>query len=470
MLSWLALSLLLFLTGCSSGGPGSGPAGGLLSTTVVYLADQDGNDVFELYLAGSGAKLNPDLTGGKDVISFAVLPDKNGVIYIADQDTDNQFELYRVNFASPKTSTKLSGSLAGLTADVDQFLLLPNGAGVVYQADQNVLGTKELYLVLFATPGTQTRLVPGQHIGGAFDVSPDSLAVLYVTQQAPSTQNELYRVLLAGGGSTKLNGSINGGNVTHFQIAPNSTTVVYRSDQLTLGVFELFHVSTLAPGSSVRLNRALVNGNVGSQFAVTPNSGAAIYLAEETTVGRVELQQATIVAIPVHTTLNGNLGVTGGSVSGFAIAPNGSFVVYQADQDIFGVKELYHVVLSPLGAPLKVNPIIVNPKSVDSFSITPDSGAVVYIADQTTTAKHEIFRVAISNLGVSSLPLNGTLAVGRNVSSFGVLADNATVVYLADQTTVNVTEFFRVAVTDPGNSVKMNAGLVGGGNVTGFAF
>jgi hypothetical protein len=58
----------------------------------VYLADQDIAGVFELYLEGSGTKLNPALAVGRTITSFALTPDAAAVVYIADQDQDDVFE------------------------------------------------------------------------------------------------------------------------------------------------------------------------------------------------------------------------------------------------------------------------------------------------------------------------------------------------------------------------------------------
>ncbi|MBH0204124.1 MAG: hypothetical protein HP496_17965 [Nitrospira sp.] len=469
MWSWLALPFTLLLSGCPDGGGGLVP-GALLSSPVVYRADQDTNDVFELYMASSGTKLTPPLSGLQNVTTFAVLPDKSGVVYIADQDNNDVFELYLVRFAAPGSSTKLSGAIAG-TQDVDQFVLLPNGSGVVYLADQDTPGTKELYFVSFSSVGTQTRLL-AQPSGGAFDVSPDSSAVFYIANSG-SGQNELFRVLLSGGNPILLiSGPLTGGgNVTHFKIAPNGTTIVYRADQRVNERFELFYVTTSSPGSSVTLNGDLAlvpGGDVNTTFAITPNSGAVLYQADETTDGIVELYRATIAASPVRNKINGIL-VVGRNVSSFAIAPNGAFVIYKADQDIIGVQELYRVVLSPLGPAQKVNPVIVAPKSVQSFGIAPDSGAIIYIADEITAGEHELHRVSSSVLGTSTI-LNGTLTAGGNVTSFGVLSDSSMVFYLADQATLGVTELYRVAVASPTSSIQSNGPLISGGNVTGFAF
>ena len=121
----LLVAASLCLTGCPSdnGGGGAVPASG---GTVVYLADQDIAGVFELYLEGSGTKLNPALAVGRTITSFALTPDAAAVVYIADQDQDDVFEIYRVNLASPGASTKLNGALVA-GGDVVQLAVTADG-------------------------------------------------------------------------------------------------------------------------------------------------------------------------------------------------------------------------------------------------------------------------------------------------------------------------------------------------------
>src|SRR5688500_4876676 len=130
----LLVAASLCLTGCPSdnGGGGAVPASG---GTVVYLADQDIAGVFELYLEGSGTKLNPALAVGRTITSFALTPDAAAVVYLADQDQDDVFEIYRVNLASPGSSTKLNGALVA-GGDVVQLAVTADGTAVVYRADQ----------------------------------------------------------------------------------------------------------------------------------------------------------------------------------------------------------------------------------------------------------------------------------------------------------------------------------------------
>jgi len=71
-------------------------------TRVVYVADADTDDVFELYAVNPDGtdfqKLNPALVAGGDVsFDFAISPDGTRVVYRADADTDEVVELYAVN-------------------------------------------------------------------------------------------------------------------------------------------------------------------------------------------------------------------------------------------------------------------------------------------------------------------------------------------------------------------------------------
>ena len=79
---------------------------------VVYHADQDTDGVDELFsvpLDGSSAptKLNGALVSGGDVpFPFEISPDSSRVVYFADQDTDEVFELFSVLLAgTPEEAT-----------------------------------------------------------------------------------------------------------------------------------------------------------------------------------------------------------------------------------------------------------------------------------------------------------------------------------------------------------------------------
>lgn len=78
------------------------------SSRVVYLADQDTDEVQELYSVpiggGTPVKLNGPFVTGGDVWPFSISPDSSRVVYRADQGTDEVYELFGVKI---KTDTCL---------------------------------------------------------------------------------------------------------------------------------------------------------------------------------------------------------------------------------------------------------------------------------------------------------------------------------------------------------------------------
>ena len=491
--SFLLIAAAAFMmTGCPGDDGGTSSGGSLASSgNVVYLADQNTDGVFELFLTSSGVKLNgPLASGASGVVSFALTPDKSAVVYIADEKTVGVFELFQVNIATPGVSVKLNGTLLIPQADVESFVITPDGTSVVYSADPQFDQVFEVFRVLFATPQASTRLNPPLALGQTvtkFSVTPDSTRAVYVANQDPLnlSVDELYQVaFLNPQNPTKLNVALPAGrNVTDFSITPNGGSVVYLADKNFLNVFEIFLSPMTGPGSVNSLNPPLSTPKTVTAFAATPDSTAVIYRADETTPGTFELYRVAFGSPQTSVKLNGTL-TPGGNVSTFSIAPNGSSVVYSADQIIFGVVELFRVALSqPTPGPAqKINPNYTAPQSVSAFAIAPDSGAAVYLANQAPTNVLQLYRVPFSCLQAnppsscpqaippptSLPPLNGPLA--GNVSSFAVSPDSTLVFYLADQTTFGVTELYAVNVGSPGSSSKLNGQLVTGGNVTAFTF
>src|SRR5262249_43497356 len=133
------------------------------SSRIIYRADQQADQVFELYGApatgGAITKLNGTLANGGDVDGGALRfsPDGSRVMYIADQDTDEVLELYSVP-SGGGAGLKLNGSLV-LGGNVVSGSAKFNAAGnrVLYTADQNVNEVFELFSVP-ASGGAPTKL------------------------------------------------------------------------------------------------------------------------------------------------------------------------------------------------------------------------------------------------------------------------------------------------------------------------
>jgi hypothetical protein len=471
-------AVCLLLAGCSSSDNGTSVTPTVGPGTVVYLADQTTVGVFELFLATSGTKLNPPLAANRSVTSFALTPDATAVIYIADQDFDDVFELYRVSLATPGVSTKLNPAFAlgsgsdvvefAVTPDntsvvyladqsindvfelyrtvffgglntklnpnyvlgqnVDTFVVLPNSTGVIYRANQDTVGVNELYSLLFATAPANVRLVApplvvGQNVG-AFAATPDSLNVVYIANRPlTSDPNQLFIVPAAGGANIKLNGVlVLNGNVTGFAVTPDGLSVVYRADQDVDEVFELFRVLLAAPGVSSKLNGPLVAGGDVTSFGVIPDNSGVVYIADQNTDEVFELFRTVFSG--GNSQLNPSFTtppfVGTEDVVDFVLFPNGTGVVYRADQNTDGINEIYRVVFGFPGS-VRLNPALVTVgQNVATFTVAPDSLSAIYRANQTNVAVIELFRTMFSSPGTSTQLNNPPLTPGKNVANFAV--------------------------------------------------
>ncbi len=168
-----AVPFQLYVTAVDgSGSPtllaGTSHAGEFLLTMdrVVFVAEQTPG-VLELFSApvdGSSAatKLSGAMTTGGNVVTegagrrraLTITPDGQTVLYVADQDVDEVFELFSVPTDGSAAPTKLSGSMtAGGDVEVDHALsyfsalVPPSGDAALFLADRQTDGLVELFSV-----------------------------------------------------------------------------------------------------------------------------------------------------------------------------------------------------------------------------------------------------------------------------------------------------------------------------------
>ena len=487
-------SLSIAVVACSGGDGGNSSSSPSAASTerIVYLADQDINEVFELYLAGSSIKLNPPLSAGKNVLDFQITPDKTAVVYRADQDTNDVFELYRVSFATPGVSTKLNSPLP-VGGDVWSVVVTPDSSSVLYVADQTTDGVSELYRVPFATPGVSTKLngplVPGGNVFFDIGMTPDSSAVVYRATQATANIIELYRAPLATSGlSIKLNGELPpNADVNSFRITPNGTVVVYTVLQrinINGSEFdrfeELYSVALATPGLSTKFSSPVAPGGalgpsvLVGHYLITPDSSAIVYALSDLLGDFISFLYREPFAIPRQSTEL--VGPTSSlpNVRTFALRPDSSGVVVETNQvprhELFLISFATPAVSTKLNGPLVVAGRVPNEDDI-AYAIAPDNSSVVYVTDQTTPDVNELHRVPFATPGVST-KLNGPLVVGGGVLGaftgrppFHITPDSSAVLYRASETTVATFELYRVPFATPTVSTKLNGPLTSGGNV-----
>jgi len=156
---------------------------------VAYVADEETNDVFELFvvpvdkvtsenavkvsgllMAGSGIK---EIAAGE--YAFAWAPDSSRVAYLADQSTVNVIELY-TNLPEGSSNINVSGELA-FDREVEEFSWAPNSSRIGYTAKQVGIDILNLFSALPGVTRSSTQisngLTPGQVVQ-SFKWSPNN--------------------------------------------------------------------------------------------------------------------------------------------------------------------------------------------------------------------------------------------------------------------------------------------------------
>jgi len=335
---------------------------------VVYMADAVEDEAYELFgvpFAGGREplELTSDLVRGPvlgDVLEHRVSADGAWCVYRADQDQDEKFELYRADAYGRGESLRLSAAL-GPGLDVSSFRLAPDGAEVLYRAGVGAAGPTELWSVPTASGAPARRLsASGGHVSEDYAFTPDGATVVYAASALPDGKFELFSV--RADGSTppvKLSGTLTtGGRVfardvpsaePAFRLAPDGFHVVYAADARVFELHELFSAPVDGSAAPLRLNPDLVqNGDVA-------------FSKEDGLLAR--------------------------------IAPRGGRVLYLADQEQDGRRELFSVPLDASAPALKLNPVLVAGDAGVPL-LTGDGTRAVFTARSASPARMELYSVA----------------------------------------------------------------------------
>jgi Tol biopolymer transport system component len=204
------------------------------SSLIAYIADQDTVNVVELYTAppdGSANNLvsaiDPIAVPGSNVTTFSWAPDSTLIAYLADQETNDVNEL----FTSPPDGSgndKVSflDPIAVPDGDVLMFIWAPDSSRIAYRADQDTDNVFELYSSL--PDGSVNNLVsaidpiavPGSNVV-AFKWAPDSSRIAYVADQDTDNVFELFSSPADGSGNGNISGLlVPNGNVSAFEYEP----------------------------------------------------------------------------------------------------------------------------------------------------------------------------------------------------------------------------------------------------------
>lgn len=380
---------------------------------VLYVADQEQDEVFELYCApldGSqpAVKLSAVLVPGGDVVLSTppfgpnpiwpqVSPDGGFAVYRADQEADDVIELYGVPLDGSRAPVKLNQPL-GPDGDVFSALVSPDGAWVLYVASLDAFGPTELFRVALRGRRPQTRRIDGPgrvrlnvHLDpfeavSRVSISPDGSRVVYQANPSGGSNDELFSVPLAGDRpSTKLS-QLGDGTVGTSEVSSGDGRVVYLAGHEETFVSRLYSVPI--DGSSERILLSAL-GYVLGNFELHPQTNRAVY-ALALTGGGSEIHSVPIDGSSSPMKLN----PAGTSAGSFRIG--GRHVLYLQSPLLGGPLELYAVPVDGsqparrLSAPLVPFGNVGHGLFRRGFASTA-AGRVLYLADQEADEVFELF-------------------------------------------------------------------------------
>ncbi len=420
-----------------------------LTRRVVYLADQEEDNKIELYsvplTGGTAVKLNGALAAEGDVVSFLISPDGQRVIYLADPEADGLRALYSVPIAGGVPPVPLNASMPAYGSVMDFYKISPDGAWVVYRADQETDAVGELYRDSL-TGGALAKLNTGALSGRSipdFKITPNSEGVVFRCD--PGTgKGELYSKFIdQPGGPFKLSNIVPAGGSVHssyYAITPNSLGVVYVANQDAADLQELFSNSIFGGTENMhKLSGTLPPGATRVDgILITPNNAGVVYTARGPSPVPAELySNYTTGGDPVH--LN-SASVTGSNLIRVAMSNNGARVVYAAVQDVVGTMGLYSVPVTGLAAPVKLTGAAAPEDDIKDLHVAPNQAAVLFIAHEIAPGHDELF--SVSTLAGPPIKVNGPLVDGGGVADFKITPDSKVVVYSADQEVAGKDELY----------------------------
>ena len=278
------------------------------------------NGVPQLYSTsltdGQVTRLNGDLAPGGRVENpffepfseFLISSDSSRVVYLADQDEDEQFQLYSAAITGGEAPVRLNGELP-VGGDVSPgFKLAPDSSRVVYRASQDDPNVVEVFSVPLAGGSNlklNDQLAPGGNV--TFDdrfsglntrevihISPDSQRVIYSADKIDEVF-ELFSVPIGGGTPTRLNDPVLGWSGPEVQFTSDSTQVVFLAEQTAPLVQELFVAPLAGGGGMVKLSGILVpGGTVMADFQINHDDSKVVYRADQDVDNMIELYWAPL--------------------------------------------------------------------------------------------------------------------------------------------------------------------------------
>ncbi|HEX6884911.1 MAG TPA: hypothetical protein VF530_16160 [Planctomycetota bacterium] len=447
----------------------------VMADGVMYEADQDVNDLFEVYFASLDGSAPPrKLVAGPAGGAFpAYAPDLPlrdfGRVYFLRPDPFQPHSLSAIDVAPGASPILLDESTVRRTVgQVGDFLLAPSGARVAYRAREEGDGELgELYTVPVAKPGLRAQLLAPLPFDSPVAFSLDERRLLYLSVDASRGIHDLYSTPADGSSApVQLNvapaGSTSGGGTAGdfdtLLVHPDGERVVFHaalaSAPASTGLFVTRIDGATAPlllSGSLDVLPGLERSADGTRLAFRATSGASLAL----------------FAVPADGSAPA-VRVDGGLRSpelDYRLSPDGTRIFFRTGENS-GVGELFVAPTDGSGAPLRLSSPLSALGDVTDFALDPLGRRVVYRADEVN-ALFELFTVPADG-SAAPVRLHAPLAGGLDVLDFQVTTTR--VLFRGDLRTDGLVELFGAPLDASRAPVRISVDLAGGSGVGVQAF
>jgi len=424
-------------------------------TRVFYIADQDSDNVRELYSVpiggGPAVKLNAPLgAGSQRVYSFLISPDGSRVVFLANPDP-SVAELFSVPAGGgPITRLSPPGQLVNQGYQID-----PTGTHVVFTAIASGVNRRQLYVRPLDGSGSALPLLPDSSAQTEiFAFTPDGQRVICKTNVLDPSQVALLSVSLSGSGFLVLDSLPS--TFLGLRLTPDGATAVYQVYESNLPKLRRVPVD----GSTAAAD---IGPGDGALIDFTPDSQRVLYRGSGLMSARLDLSEPPVT-------------ISTDSVFRLEVAPGGQRVVFVSQPSLVAgaTPEIYSAPVTGTKAPLKLNPPLVFDGGVENsaalaFHVTPQ-GRVLYVADQVEPTRFELYSVPVS--GGTALRVSGDMPSGPIVGDIWrheVTPDGEFAVFLADDLVDDRFELFSARTSGRTPPTRLHGTLADAEHISQFA-
>lgn len=366
------------------------------SDRAAYIADQEIDEKQELYSvpidgpASAGVKLNAPLLPAEDVLEFQFTPDGQYVVYMAKCASCGSTgkAIYAVPSVGPATAAVNLTAALETGGTLSDFKITPDSKNLLFsRVDQS--GSANLYKTSLSG-ATDPILVTTRTIYD-YDISADGSFVVFSSFPSYRFVPELYRVPFATSpaGEIKLNHNmVEGGMVLQFIITPDSRRVVYHASDTASQTFGLFVASLDGLDPIVKLNDFPIVSwgtypyhiSSNSQYVIYPNDDRSVFYSVPL-MGPSDATVRLTTELPAH-----------GSIGPYSLTPDNRLFLYTADIEVDGAYDLYQVpITGPAAVAVKINGPLAEGGSVWRLKVGPYGRNVLYVADEEVTGIRDLY-------------------------------------------------------------------------------